>query len=66
MIMRGEQRFCADLIVQMLNDAPRERKPVERARAAADFVQHDQAARGGVVQNIRRLGHLNHERGLPA
>ena len=43
-IMRGEQSFRADLIVQMLDDGPRERKAIECARAASDFIQHDEAA----------------------
>ena len=50
----------------MLDDAPRERQAVERARATADFIQHDEAALRGIVQNVRRLGHFDHERGLAA
>ena len=44
-IMRGEQRFCADLVVQMFDDAPGEAQAIEGAGAAADFVEYDQAAR---------------------
>ena len=64
--MRGEQASsrqpgCADA-----RRCPREAQAVERARAAADFVEDHQAARRGVVQNVRGLAHLHHERGLPA
>ena len=45
MIMRREQRFGANLIVQMLHDGPRQAQTVERAGAAADFIQDDKAAR---------------------
>ena len=34
--------------------------------AAADFIEHDQAARRGGVQNDGGLGHLHHERGTAA
>ena len=40
-IMRGKQRLCADLVVQVLDDAPRERKAVKGAGAAPNFIhQH--------------------------
>ena len=63
--MGGEERFRAHLIVQVLHNGPRQREAVKGARAAPDFIQHNQAARGGVVENVRGLGHLNHEGGLP-
>jgi hypothetical protein len=47
-------------------DGPRQAQAVERAGAPADFVQYDQAAGGGVVEDVGRLGHLDHEGGLPA
>ena len=45
---------------------PGQAQAVEGARAAANFIQDNQAARGGVVQDVRRLAHLHHEGGLPA
>ena len=66
MVMRGEKRFGADLVVQMFDDGPCQAQAVECARAAADFIQDDQAARGGVVEDVRRLAHFHHERRLAA
>ena len=65
-IVRGEQRFRTDLIVQVFNDAPREAQAVECARATTDFVEDDEAARRGIVEDVGGLAHLDHERGLPA
>ena len=64
--MRGEQRAAADLVVQVLDHGPGQREPVVGAGAAADLVQDHQAAARGQVQNPRGLGHLDHERALPA
>ena len=50
----------------MLGDRPRDAQAVEGRRAAADLVEHDQAARRGGVQDVRRLLHLDHERRLAA
>src|SRR5437588_1673003 len=66
MVMRGEQRFGPDLIMQMLDDRPCQAQPVERAGAASNFVQNDQAAEGGVVEDVGGLTHLDHERRLTA
>ena len=62
--MGGEQGPAADVVVQVLGDRPGERDAVERARAPADLVEDDQAARRGVVEDVGRLGHLDHERAL--
>ena len=62
--MRREKRSGADLVVQVLDDAPGEAQPIERAGAAANLVQDDQAARRSIVQDVRRLAHLDHESGL--
>ena len=64
--MRCKQRLCAHLVVQVLDDAPRQAQPVERARAPANLIQDDQAAGRRVVQDVRRLAHLHHEGGLSA
>ena len=65
-IMRGKQRLCADLVVQMFDDGPGQAQPVERARAAPDLIQDHEAARRRVVQDVGRLAHLHHERRLAA
>ena len=40
-VVRGEDGLGTDLVVQVFGDGPRERKAVEGARAAADFVEED-------------------------
>ena len=45
---------------------PRQAQAVERAGAAADFIQDDRLRARGVVQDIGGLAHLDHERGLAA
>ena len=54
-VVRREQCLGTDPVVQVLDDGPREAQAVERARAAADFVEYDEAAIGGVVQDIALL-----------
>ena len=51
---------------QVLGHRPGDAQPVEGGGAAAHLVEHDQALRGGVVQDVRRLLHLDHEGRLPA
>ena len=67
-IVRREDRLRPGARVrrQVLGDRPREAQPVERRRAAADFVEDDQAARRRAVQDVGRLLHLDHERRLAA
>ena len=54
------------VVVQVLGDGPGDADAVKGARAAADFVEYDQAVAGGVVQDIGRLLHLDHERAAAA
>ena len=49
---------------QLFSNRPRQSQPVERARAASDFVKDDEAALGGLTQDARGLHHLHHERTL--
>jgi hypothetical protein len=65
-IVGGEHCAAADVVVNVLDHAPGERKSVVGARAAADFVEHHQAAARRCVENPRRLGHLDHEGALAA
>ena len=65
-IVRGEQRLGANVLMDMLDHGPSQREPIIGGSAAADFVQHDEAARRGGVQDHRRFGHLHHERGPAA
>src|SRR3990172_787074 len=62
MIMGGKERLGAGHgIVDIFSYRPGNGKPVEGGSAAADFVQHDERERRGVVQDIRRFRHLYHE-----
>jgi hypothetical protein len=45
-VVRGEERAAADVGGDVLGDGPGEREAVQRARAAADLVEDDQAAVG--------------------
>ena len=65
-VVRGEQRAAADVLVQVLDHRPGQRHAVVGARAAADLVEDHQAPRRGRVEDAGGLGHLDHERALPA
>ena len=52
--------------MEVFDDGPGQAESVERARAPPDFVQDDQAARRGIVQEICCFAHLDHECGLAA
>ncbi len=68
-IVRREQRARTGIRVparQALGDRPRERQPVERGCATPDLVEDDQRIARGVVEDVRGLRHLDHERGLAA
>ena len=62
-IVRREQRQAAVLLDQVAQDGEGQRHAVEGRGAAADFVHQHQAVRRRVVQDRRRLGHLDHEGG---
>ena len=60
-IMRGKQREGADFGGNERGAGPRQRQSVEGAGAAADFVHEHQAPGRGVIEDIGRLGHFEHE-----
>ena len=62
MIVRREQGFRADDVVNLLRDCPRKRNAVVRRSAAPHFVQHDERARRRVAQDVTRLAHLDEKR----
>ena len=63
----GEEDLgAAGTIVQLLHHRPRDGQAVEGGGAAADLVQQHQATRREVVQDRRRLHHLDQERRLAA
>ena len=62
-IVGRKERTRLDLryVVQVFGDRPRDTDPVKGTGPAADLVEHDQATRRRVIQDIRRLLHLHHE-----
>ena len=66
-IMRGEQRLRADLVVQVFDDAPREADKPSNVLVPRPISSRMIRLRArGVVEDVGRLAHLDHERGLPA
>ena len=59
--MGGEQGPAAVGLVQALDRRPGDREPVEGRGAAADLVEDDEGAGRRLVQDRRRLDHLDHE-----
>ena len=52
--------------MNVFDDGPGQRESVVGGGAAADFIKHDQAARGGGVQDHSGFGHFDHEGGTAA
>ena len=65
-IVGREQREAAILLGELVRDGPGERQAVEGRRAAPDLVDQHQALRRRAVEDVRGLGHLDHERRAPA
>ena len=65
-VVGREKRPAVDRVVEKFGDAPCDRESVECRCAAADFVEDDEAAGGGIVEDVGGLVHLDHERGLAA
>mgnify|MGYP000954703957 CR=1 FL=1 len=59
-----KQGACLDGVVDVFGDTPSNGKAVKGGRAASDFIKHDEASVGGVVDDASRLVHLDHECGL--
>ena len=67
-IVGGEEGLAAQFgdIVDVLDDRPGDGQTVVGAGAAADFVEDDKAAGSGVIEDVGRLEHLDHEGALAA
>ena len=65
-IMGGEERARAGVRLQVLDHGPGDGEAVEGGRAAADFVEQDQASRRGQIQDRGDLAHLHQECGAAA
>ena len=55
-----------DIGVEVLDHGPGDGEAVVGAGAAADLVEDDEAAGGGVVEDVGGLVHLDHEGGVAA
>ena len=64
--MRGEQRARTVLLVQMFDRRPGDGEAVEGRGAAADLVENDEAPLRRLIEDRRRLHHLDHEGRAPA
>ena len=65
-VVRGKKgaRVNLAVLVQVFDNGPGNAQAVESARAAAELVDEEQAAAGGVVEDIGGLVHLYHEGAL--
>lgn len=63
-VVGGKQGARLDGVVDVFGDTPSNGKAVKGGRAASDFIKHDEASVGGVVDDASRLVHLDHECGL--
>ena len=66
-VVGGKERFAAQTFFRvgdMLDNGSGDAHAVKSRRTTANFVQNDQALRGGIFQNFGDLGHLDHEGGL--
>ena len=62
-VVGGEEGFGFDggFVVEVFGDGPGDADAVEGAGAAADFVEDDEAAGGGVVEDVGGFLHFDHE-----
>ncbi len=67
-VVGGEESFCffVGRREEVVGDGPGDRDAVVGACAAADLVEDDEGAGRGVVEDVRRLAHLDHECRLAA
>jgi len=66
MIVRGKERLCADalFISGIFQNGAGNGHAVKCRRTASDLIKDEQAVRRRVLQDLRDLRHLHHERGL--
>src|SRR5260370_34749109 len=52
-IVRGEERARAGVLLEMLDNGPGDGKTIERGCSAADFIEENEACRSRVIQDGR-------------
>src|SRR5207237_551441 len=65
-IVGGEERARASLLLEMFDDGPGDGEAVKSGSAAANFVEEDETRRGRVIEDGRNFAHLNEESGAAA
>ena len=60
-VVGGEEGAAADFVVEVFGDAPGDGEAVECGCAASDFIEDDEAAVRGVIEDVRRFVHFHHE-----
>ena len=64
MVVGGEHRLCANAVMDKPRNSPGDRYTVIRGRSASNFIQQDQTAPCGVVENVGALLHFHKEGAL--
>ncbi len=65
-VVCGEEGARADALADVLQRSAGDGQTIGGAGAPANFIQDEQGAGGGLVQDGGGLHHLGHERGVPA
>src|SRR5712691_11511377 len=65
-IVSGEKRARARVLLEMLDDGPGDGETVKRGGAASDFVEKHEARGRGVIQDGGDFAHFDEESGAPA
>ena len=66
MVVGREEGFGADAAVDVFDHGPGEGEAIVGGGAAPDLIEHNQAARGGGVEDHGGFSHLDHEGGPAA
>src|SRR5579864_6382724 len=65
-VVRGEKRTCAGVLLQVLDDGPGDGEAIKSGGAPADFVEKYEAGGCGVVEDDGDFAHFDEKRGTAA
>ncbi len=65
-VVRGEERARARVLLEMFNDGPGDGKTIERSGAPAHFIEEDETRRSGVIQDGGDFAHFDKKSRAPA